>query len=512
MFTLTDEQQSISDAIYDRENDFSVLMGAAGTGKTTVATDIMNKYAGDLRTGRRILTIAPTLQALENVRKRTKTRNTIFKTVASLLSTPVKVLSIMQQKFPIDTSDELEKVAQFLENLKIDSSIIINYNYGLLYQGALEEALDIKYGVGTSMRKLFDFKVGVEFKTREASQVAALLMKDEVQFLIVDEASMINKLQFNVLMDAVNECRTMGHDITMLICGDPYQLEPVEGELNDYMQPYRVGQDDGFFILNTVMRSSDKVIEIATKVKDGEKVSKLIRKYPLNLYSTGNIESIGKNPALTRRLLNADVVLSFQNKNVNALNEFIRTELGYTGIVSPGEKLVSMSNVFGQTDLISSFYNSELFKVEKVLTGQDAWLKLLETFSFNESEFATSKLHDALVRRNSLVYAYVRSEVTGETKECVMEAMNRWLKTVDRNDISELLLTANVRAQRVPFVRMNLGYAMTVHKSQGSEWDNIVYYLTSKDEWIVKKPNLSYTALTRAKKNVEVFFSNEFNN
>ena len=85
MFTLTQEQQAISDAIYDRENDFSVLMGAAGTGKTTVATDIMNKYANDLRTGRRILTIAPTLQALENVRKRTKTRNTIFKTVASLL-------------------------------------------------------------------------------------------------------------------------------------------------------------------------------------------------------------------------------------------------------------------------------------------------------------------------------------------------------------------------------------------------------------------------------------------
>ena len=98
------------------------------------------------------------------------------------------------------------------------------------------------------------------------------------------------------------------------------------------------------------------------------------------------------------------------------MNEFIRTELGYTGIVSPGEKLVSMSNVFGQTDLISSFYNSELFKVEKVLTGQDAWLKLLETFSFDESEFATSKLHDALVRRNSLVYAYVRSEVTGRNE------------------------------------------------------------------------------------------------
>ena len=122
MFTLTDEQQSISDAIYDRENDFSVLMGAAGTGKTTVATDIMNKYANDLRTGRRIMTIAPTLQALENVRKRTKTRGTIFKTVASLLSTPVKVLSIMQQKFPIDTSDDLEKVAQFLENLKIGTT------------------------------------------------------------------------------------------------------------------------------------------------------------------------------------------------------------------------------------------------------------------------------------------------------------------------------------------------------------------------------------------------------
>ena len=61
-----------------------------------------------------------------------------------------------------------------------------------------------------------------------------------------------------------------------------------------------------------------------------------------------------------------------------------------------------------------------------------------------------------------------------------------------------------------PLVRMQFGYALTVHKSQGSEWDNVVYYTTKKDQYIIKEPNLNYTAVTRARNDVHILYNDKF--
>jgi len=49
-----------------------------------------------------------------------------------------------------------------------------------------------------------------------------------------------------------------------------------------------------------------------------------------------------------------------------------------------------------------------------------------------------------------------------------------------------------------------LGYAMTVHKSQGSEYDCVITCL-SREHSVMLKRNIPYTAVTRAKKNVFLF-------
>ncbi|MBQ7818628.1 MAG: AAA family ATPase [Bacteroidales bacterium] len=50
---------------------------------------------------------------------------------------------------------------------------------------------------------------------------------------------------------------------------------------------------------------------------------------------------------------------------------------------------------------------------------------------------------------------------------------------------------------------MNLAYAMTIHKSQGSEFANVIVTLPSANSSMLKR-NLIYTAITRAKKTVVV--------
>ena len=56
--------------------------------------------------------------------------------------------------------------------------------------------------------------------------------------------------------------------------------------------------------------------------------------------------------------------------------------------------------------------------------------------------------------------------------------------------------------------QLALAYAMTVHKSQGSEYDAVVTCLTKAHRMMVKR-RIPYTAITRAKRNVSVFLDTE---
>jgi exodeoxyribonuclease V alpha subunit len=52
-----------------------------------------------------------------------------------------------------------------------------------------------------------------------------------------------------------------------------------------------------------------------------------------------------------------------------------------------------------------------------------------------------------------------------------------------------------------PRKQIELGYAITTHKAQGSEFETIVYCISRAQAWLLNRRNF-YTAVTRAKKNV----------
>ncbi|MGI6545586.1 MAG: AAA family ATPase [Fastidiosipilaceae bacterium] len=53
------------------------------------------------------------------------------------------------------------------------------------------------------------------------------------------------------------------------------------------------------------------------------------------------------------------------------------------------------------------------------------------------------------------------------------------------------------------FLTIDLAYAMTIHKSQGSEYEHVIMCL-KKSHYIMLKRNLVYTGMTRATKNVQI--------
>lgn len=78
---------------------------------------------------------------------------------------------------------------------------------------------------------------------------------------------------------------------------------------------------------------------------------------------------------------------------------------------------------------------------------------------------------------------------------------------------SELLLDTDDAQLRLPLGeahRLALGYALTIHKAQGSEWDSVVIVLpgSAKNMWYARR-SLIYTALTRSKRHVRIIAERE---
>ena len=57
----------------------------------------------------------------------------------------------------------------------------------------------------------------------------------------------------------------------------------------------------------------------------------------------------------------------------------------------------------------------------------------------------------------------------------------------------------------VPF---NIAYALSIHKAQGLEYNSVKVVLTKNVEKLIS-PNIFYTAITRAKKNLRIFWTAE---
>jgi exodeoxyribonuclease V alpha subunit len=97
----------------------------------------------------------------------------------------------------------------------------------------------------------------------------------------------------------------------------------------------------------------------------------------------------------------------------------------------------------------------------------------------------------------------------GRITEIDPEEGTLWLNTNDRQhiEIPPRVRTYNAYAQAMtnydPRKQIELGYAITTHKSQGSEFDTIVYCISRRAPFLLNRNNF-YTAITRARNQVIV--------
>lgn len=277
--------------------------------------------------------------------------------------------------------------------------------------------------------------------------------------LVIDEASMVSRVIYTDLMDL---------GVKVLLCGDPGQLPPID---TDKTWSALAGAD---YMLKSIQRqqADNPIIRLAHSLYhwdlDSIRYNEPVHSgdgmaLVLNKNFAGDTDRASQ--AIDGLMAQADQVLCFTNKYRVSANQAMRERKGFTSpYPQPGDKLICTRNNWTKvTDGVP------------LVNGQ-----MGECISFSQASGRGKKGRTGLLK--------FRPDYT----DCILETKVA-LDPFDGGSPSDPKLD-----------RFEFGYAVTVHKAQGSEWDTVLAVYDSKitvdnlKEWL-------YTAVTRARRQVILY-------
>jgi len=287
-----------------------------------------------------------------------------------------------------------------------------------------------------------------------------------IKLLIVDEFSMIGK-------ELYEDIKYFG--IPLILLGDKEQLPPVnETESISYLlekpdihldEPVRQAEDSDIF-------------HVAKLILNGEGLE-------YGRYGS-QVQIIEKSELTDDMLLDATQILTGKNNTVTNLNNYYRIKLLGMKNKQPqeGEKLICLKNNWSheieESNIPQSLTNGLIGYVDNIqhLNTPAKYSKFdfrpdyFDSIKFKGLNFDTIYFDKNIKSDNYLYDNYV------EFKDILQKRKK--------------LIGVGVQINKFTF-----GYAITVYKSQGNEFDNVMYI----DEWFSPKlyKKHLYTAITRAK-------------
>lgn len=277
----------------------------------------------------------------------------------------------------------------------------------------------------------------------------------EEDVIIVDESSMISPGLYRFLMDALRK----GSVIRWF--GDNNQLPPVEEGKPPFITLLK---DFPSIELTYNYRSGDAIVDNARRILDG--------KFPMR---------------------NSCFEIIYNDRPLDVLLEFVTKEFMQESyqIIMPSRK--GKSGTIRANPSIQMRFNSK------------GPMLRLDRFDKDEAPLAVRAGDKFLWIRNDYKLNLYNGEI-GYVDWVDPDAGELGIVTGERAVvIPPRVKTYNAFAGHIinydPRKQLELGYAITTHKSQGSEFDTVVYCMSRSQVWLLNKRNF-YTAVTRAKRNV----------
>jgi exodeoxyribonuclease-5 len=249
------------------------------------------------------------------------------------------------------------------------------------------------------------------------------------------------------MVDAELARDLMSFGVPLLVLGDPAQLPPIQG--------------GGFFtdaepdaMLTEVHRQAqdDPIVRLSMEIRAGNALAR---------GQYGETQVVARAALDPRRVLDADQVLVGRNATRRAYNARLRQRRGFAeALPMAGDKLVCLRN-----NRRKGLFNGGLWVVK-----------------------AKPKARRQIIRMH-----LEPDEDLGE----------RMIKVSVRPECFTGAIEQFEWPQRKPYDEFDFGYVLTVHKAQGSQWDDVVLFDESgafpdnRERWL-------YTGVTRAAKRLTV--------
>jgi exodeoxyribonuclease-5 len=317
------------------------------------------------------------------------------------------------------------------------------------------------------------------FAMKEAKQ----LQLPPNKTLIVDEASMVTSQVFEHLYFFV---KTLGMNLVMI--GDGFQLPPVERDPEKQGFSVFTIEADIKVNLTEVLRQAleNPIIRISTEIRTNSNIMTSVLALPV-------VVSSQLDQALLDNWNRNGVIICHKNQTRHDLNNRIRELRGLPkNLLRENEPLLVTKNNY---DL--GVFNGEVFTVGE-LGRQHLKYPVVDRrknktlyMEFQEITFTDTDCSNAVVSPE---------EIFGKAAELDPDAIKRGSHQCMTRDYPEL-----DKDSRPKHLHANLGYALTCHKSQGSEWPEALVFIEDSVRLSTQEGRRwLYTALTRARETVRV--------
>jgi exodeoxyribonuclease V len=298
------------------------------------------------------------------------------------------------------------------------------------------------------IKDAFGILKGFKFELKEE-------LAGKLRLVVVDEVSMPDTQMLNDLMS---------FGIKVMALGDPGQLPPIYGS-NSLL-------DNPDVFLDEVLRQAldNPIIYVSMLAREGKTIQ-----YGMH---GDTVQVVRPNELWADMFLGADQIIAGKNATVKALNMYHRKE--NLGIESPfpieGDKVICLKNDWNyeitESGLDVFLVNGLMGKITSIENQKRAMLyKIGFQPLFLEEEQFTNVFVDKLPFMNEKVRESVSERQLFVFRKSIMDSYG----------IQEFAY----------------GHAITCHKSQGSEFDNVLVFEEILNRKLHK--NWLYTALTRAK-------------
>ncbi|MCR5624236.1 MAG: AAA family ATPase, partial [Lachnospiraceae bacterium] len=272
----------------------------------------------------------------------------------------------------------------------------------------------------------------------------------DADFIVIDEASMLDIELFDMLLEAVK------NDTTILLVGDIHQLESVGAGavLRDLLSAKTVNIKHTFLTEVFRQKGGSPIIDNSIKINNGE----------FDLETTDDFQVF---------------------KEANQIDCFNRVKELYLSLYN--------SNDLYDTQILCPSYKGESGIDKLNVSIRDTLNPNGKTLVYGWQKYRVGD--KVIMTKNNMELGYYNGDI-GVIKEIVEDNLTVSVKDTD------------ITLSRENFDDLSLAYAITVHRSQGSEFENVIVVLPKEPKSLLVR-NLFYTAVTRAKKRVFIVTEGE---